>query len=66
MNMNDEFPPISKALLEHLEKQFPAKVFTPSQTIEQVMFYSGQRQIVEMLRHQYNYQNESVLNPNVK
>lgn len=66
MNMSDEFPPIPKPLLEHLEKLVPAKHFTPSQTIEHVMFYSGQRQLVEMLRHQYNYQNESLLNPNVR
>lgn len=66
MKMTDEFPQISKALMEHLEKQLPPKDFEPTANMNDVMYYSGQRKVIGMLRHQYNLQNETILTPNVK
>jgi hypothetical protein len=58
--MDADFPKISKQLLERLEQQIPPRTFYPEQSIESIMFYSGQRSLVEMLRHQYDLQNESI------
>ena len=58
--MDADFPKISKQLIEQLEKQIPSKTFHPEQSIESIMFYSGQRSLVEMLRHQYDLQNKLI------
>jgi predicted metalloenzyme YecM len=63
---NDTFPLISKELLQVLEDTFPKKDYYPETTLEHVMFYSGQRNLINFLNHQYDLQNENVLNTKLK
>ena len=58
--MDADFPKISKQLLERLEQQIPPRTFQPDVSITDIMYYFGQRSLVEMLRHQYDLQNESI------
>ena len=52
-------PTVPKALLEYLEATFKAPLPTPKNTLNEVMYQAGQRQVVEHLRHLYTQQEES-------
>ena len=56
-----DLPPISKALIDALEKAFPAKDFTPSTPLRELDFYYGQRAVVNLLKHVREVQNENLL-----
>lgn len=46
--LSDERP--ADKLLEELEEVFPAPVFGPTDSIEKIMYISGQRSVVEYLK----------------
>ena len=59
------FPRVSKELVEKLEKCFPKFDFTPTHSLREIDFYSGQRKVVTFLRHMYEVQNENILSNNI-
>ena len=56
INMNpDHFeeektPVVSKALIEYLQKIIPPRDHKPTDSVEEIMFYSGKREIVNTLK----------------
>jgi hypothetical protein len=60
-----EFPPISKALIEHLNSLVPEKCPSLNMTEKEVWFYSGQRFLINLLNDVYKEQNESVLSSSI-
>lgn len=61
MNDNDTFPPVSAALIKHLEEAFPAQDFNTSTGVRELDFHYGQRSVVNFLKHTYQIQNENIL-----
>lgn len=58
---NLKFPNIPKELLEALEKRFQDKAPDLQDTIDAVRYQSGQVSVVRFLRHQFNLQNQNIL-----
>lgn len=58
---NLKFPPVPKDLIEMLEQRFPDRAPDLTDNIDQVRFKSGQVSIVRFLRHQFNLQNQNIL-----
>lgn len=58
---NSKFPNIPKELLEALEKRFQDKAPDLQDTIDAVRYQSGQVSVVRFLRHQFNLQNQNIL-----
>ena len=58
---NFKFPNIPKELLEALEKRFQDKAPDLQDTIDAVRYQSGQVSVVRFLRHQFNLQNQNIL-----
>ena len=58
---NLKFPLVSKDLLEELEKRFSDKAPIRGAKIDDIMFDAGQVNVVRMLRHQFNLQNQNIL-----
>lgn len=56
------WPPLGADLIDHLEKAFPEKSPRQGETLENLMFRGGQRDVVSTLRAVFNQQNETVLN----
>lgn len=56
-----KFPNIPKELLEALEKRFQDKAPDLQDTIDAVRYQSGQVSVVRFLRHQFNLQNQNIL-----
>ena len=50
------FPSIPEALLEELERRFPERSARPGDTIEDLFFKGGQRDVIRFLRGQFNIQ----------
>jgi hypothetical protein len=44
-------------LLQQLEENFPSTTPTPDDSIEKIMYRSGQRSVVEWIQHQLNEEN---------
>lgn len=58
---NLKFPPISKELLEVLEKRFADRAPDLGMNMETIMFNSGQVSVIRLLRHQFDLQNQNIL-----
>lgn len=58
---NLKFPPISKELLEVLEKRFSDRAPDIGMSMETIMFNSGQVSVIRLLRHQFDLQNQNIL-----
>ena len=58
---NFKLPPIPKELLEVLEKRFPDKAPVLGQDMATIMFNAGQANVVRLLRHHFNLQNQNIL-----
>jgi hypothetical protein len=57
----DSFPPISKALMNELERRCPEKCPELGMSDREIWFYAGQRQIVRLIAEAYKEQNENIL-----
>lgn len=49
-------PQIPKDLLEFLQRRVPSKDFSPSDTLREIDFYGGKREIVNFLQRLYDDQ----------
>lgn len=58
---NNKFPNISKELLDELEKRFPDRLPEAHTTHENYLLKQGQVSVVRLLRHQFNLQNQNIL-----
>jgi hypothetical protein len=58
---NIKFPVVSRELLEELEKRFPDRM--PENPIDQDQYIlrQGRVEVVRFLRHQFNLQNQNIL-----
>jgi hypothetical protein len=66
MSKDLDFPPVSKSLLESLEGVYPKKDFDCDTPSNYLVFHYGQRSVVNFLRHQYEIQNDNILNTKIK
>lgn len=53
--------PISKEFLEMLEARFPDQAPKLEDSLDEIRFKSGQVSVVRWLRHQFNLQNQNIL-----
>lgn len=58
---NLKFPLVSKELLEELEKRFPDRLPDAPTTIDQYLVRQGRAEVIRLLRHQFNLQNQNIL-----
>lgn len=58
---NFKFPIVSKELLEELEKRFPDRLPTTEITVEELRYLQGRQMVLNLLRHQFDLQNKSIL-----
>lgn len=58
---NNKFPVVSKELLEELEKRFPDRLPENHTTLDQYILRQGRVEVVRFLRHQFNLQNQNIL-----
>lgn len=58
---NLKFPTVTKELLEELEKRFPDRLPQGPVALEDYLYLQGQIQVVRLLRHQFNLQNQNIL-----
>ena len=61
MKTNDNFPLISKELVNAIEECFPQRDFDAQADHNILVFHYGQRSVVNFLRSKYNEQNENIL-----
>ena len=62
MKDSKRFPEIPLSVIEELEKRFSSKIPTSkSFTFDEFRYLQGQISVVEFLRHQFNLQNQTVL-----
>ena len=59
-----KFPEVPKALLEQLEYLYPDRCPQVSSSEREVWLATGAVQVVRLLRHHYEKQNESILQGN--
>ena len=64
MKTNDNFPLISKELVNAIEECFPQRDFGSQTDHNILVFHYGKRSVVNFLRSKYNEQNENILNKN--
>jgi hypothetical protein len=58
---NLKFPVVSKDLLDELEKRFSDRLPGGPVALEDYLFLQGQAVVVRLLRHQFNLQNQNIL-----
>lgn len=58
---NNKFPVVPKDLLEELERRFPDRMPPINTDIELLRAMQGQVTVVKYLRHQFNLQNQTIL-----
>lgn len=58
---NSKFPLVSKELLEELEKRFPDRLPEQHTTLDQYILRQGRVEVIRFLRHQFNLQNQNIL-----
>jgi len=54
-------PPIPKEFLEMLEARFPDRAPGLEDSLDEIRFRSGQVSVVRWLRHQFDLQNQNIL-----
>ncbi len=63
-NKLDKFPPVSKELIEEINKLFPEMSADLKWSEKEVWFRSGQRSIVRFLNSHYIKQNDNIMEKN--
>jgi hypothetical protein len=58
---NPKFPPISKELLEELEKRFPDVMPDSTDPFDLIRFKQGQVSVIRFLRTTFDNQNRNIL-----
>ena len=58
---NLKFPNIPKELLEVLEKWYPDRSPELTDSVDSIRHQAGQVSVVRLLRHQFNLQNQNIL-----
>lgn len=58
---NLKVPPVPKELLELLETRFPDRAPDPGESLDTIRFKSGQVSVIRFLRHQFDLQNQTIL-----
>lgn len=58
---NLKFPPVPKELIEMLELRFPDRAPDVDDDLNVIRFKSGQVSVIRFLRHQFNLQNQNIL-----
>lgn len=58
---NSKFPLVSKELIEALEKRFPDRMPDNVREYETYLTLQGRVEVVRLLRHQFNLQNQNIL-----
>jgi hypothetical protein len=58
---NNKFPNVTKELLEALEKRFPDRLPDSPLALEEYAQLIGRSDVVRFLRHQFNLQNQNIL-----
>lgn len=56
-----KFPLVSKELLEVLEKRFPDRLPDYEESLDSIRYRTGQVSVVRHLRHQFDKQNQNIL-----
>lgn len=59
--MNSKFPTIPAELLDELEKRFPDIMPEHDDPLDVIRYKQGQVSIVRFLKHQFNLQNQTIL-----
>jgi len=59
--MKNSFPTVTSSLLKELNVVFPKRDFPPKEGLRDIAFQSGQRSVVNFLKHQFEIQNENIL-----
>lgn len=54
----DDFPVVSRELIEELEKRFPDRCPEPFASADEIRFMCGQVSVVRFLRERYKWQQE--------
>lgn len=57
----ENFPPISNEIITALDKLYPERSASIGETMDQIMFRAGQRQVVRFLLAQFDEQNRTIL-----
>ena len=58
---NLRFPLVDKELLTELEKRFPDRMPDNATTIDQYLLRQGEVRVIRLLRHQFDLQNQNIL-----
>jgi len=58
---NLKFPLVSKELLDELEKRFPDRMPDNVREYESYLLIQGRVEVIRLLRHQFNLQNQNIL-----
>jgi hypothetical protein len=58
---NFKFPLVSKELLAELEKRFPDRAPEIGDNHDSILIQTGQVSVVRFLRHQFDLQNQNIL-----
>lgn len=53
-----KLPPLTKALVDALDKQFPEKCPSIADTERMIWMYAGKRELVRYIQNQFRLQNE--------
>lgn len=61
MGTDKKFPPITKELLEELERRFPDIMPETDLGLETIRFKQGQVSVIRLLRTNFEFQNRNIL-----
>ena len=61
--MSDYIPPISTDLIKFLDERVPSKDFSPSDSLREIDFYGGKRDLVNFLKRLHDDQLANHLQP---
>lgn len=59
--MNSKFPSIPNELIDELERRFPDIMPENDDPLDVIRFKQGQVSVVRFLKHQFNLQNQTIL-----
>lgn len=58
---NNKFPNVSKDLLDELESRFPDTVPAKLISLDEFRVIQGHREVIRLLKHQFDLQNKNIL-----
>jgi hypothetical protein len=59
----ENIPQLSKKLIDTLDELIPERCPSLSMPDREIWFYAGKREVVRILKQEFNKQNESILDP---